>query len=61
VIVDLMPDFTVTDVTKLSVERLNSDITDADIGEALDRWPRVPAVTPTRTAPLKGRCGGDRL
>jgi len=37
VIVDLMPDFTVTDVTKLSVERLTSDITDADIGEALDR------------------------
>ena len=37
VIVDLMPDFTVTDVSKLTVERLTSDITDAEIDEALDR------------------------
>ncbi|HEX4637238.1 MAG TPA: trigger factor [Rhizomicrobium sp.] len=37
VIVDLMPDFTVTDVSQLTVERLTSDITDADIDEALDR------------------------
>jgi acyl-CoA synthetase (AMP-forming)/AMP-acid ligase II len=37
VIVDLMPDFTVTDVSKLTVERLTSDVGDADIGEALDR------------------------
>ena len=37
VIVDLMPDFQTTDVSKLTVERLTSDITDADINEALDR------------------------
>jgi len=37
VIVDLMPDFTVTDVSKLTVERLTSEISDADIDEALDR------------------------
>jgi trigger factor len=37
VIVDLMPDFDVTDVSKLTVERLTADITDADIDEALDR------------------------
>ncbi len=37
VIVDLMPDFTVTDVSKLTVERLTSDVTDAEIDEALDR------------------------
>lgn len=37
VIVDLMPDFQTTDVAKLTVERLVSDVTDADINEALDR------------------------
>ena len=37
VIVDLMPDFQATDVSKLTVERLVSDVTDADIDEALDR------------------------
>ena len=37
VIVDLMPDFAVTDVSKLTVERLTSDVGDADIDEALDR------------------------
>src|SRR6201996_7467769 len=37
VIVDLMPDFATTDVSKLTVERLTSDITDADLDEALDR------------------------
>jgi len=37
VIVDLMPDFQATDVSKLTVERLVSDVTDADINEALDR------------------------
>src|ERR1700761_8255878 len=37
VIVDLMPDFTTTDVSKLTVERLTADITDADIDEALER------------------------
>ena len=37
VIVDLMPDFTATDVSKLTVERLTADITDADMDEALDR------------------------
>jgi trigger factor len=37
VIVDLMPEFEVTDVSKLTVERLTADITDADIDEAMDR------------------------
>src|SRR5882757_7008358 len=37
VIVDLMPDFTTTDVSKLTVERLTADITDADVDEAVDR------------------------
>jgi len=37
VIVDLMPDFEVSDVAKLTVERLTADIADADINEALDR------------------------
>ncbi len=37
VTVDLMPDFEPADVSKLTVERLTSDITDADIDEALGR------------------------
>lgn len=37
VIVDLMPDFQTSDPSKLSVERITADITDADIDEALDR------------------------
>ena len=37
VIVDLMPDFDIADPAKLTVERLTSDITDADLDEALDR------------------------
>ncbi|MFO1247935.1 MAG: trigger factor [Alphaproteobacteria bacterium] len=37
VIVDLMPDFQTTDVSKLTVERLTADIADADVDEALDR------------------------
>jgi trigger factor len=37
VIVDLMPEFETTDPAKLTVERLTSDITDADLDEALER------------------------
>lgn len=37
VIVDLMPEFTTTDVSKLTVERLTADITDADVDEAVER------------------------
>ncbi len=37
VTVDLMPDFDVTDVSKLEVERLTASVSDADIDEALDR------------------------
>ena len=37
VIVDLMPDFETADVSKITVEKITSDITDADIDEALDR------------------------
>src|ERR1700748_927326 len=36
VTVDLMPDFQTTDISKLEVERLTADITDADLDEALD-------------------------
>lgn len=37
VTVDLMPDFETTDVAKLAVERLTSEVSDADVDEALDR------------------------
>ncbi|HVV26940.1 MAG TPA: trigger factor [Rhizomicrobium sp.] len=37
VIVDLMPDFEIADVSKLTVEKLVADITDADVDEALER------------------------
>ncbi len=37
VIVDLMPDFEATDVSKLTVERLTADVADADVAEALER------------------------
>src|SRR5580704_1877623 len=37
VTVDLMPDFETTDVTKLQVERLTAEVSDADIDEALQR------------------------
>src|ERR1700759_2341433 len=37
VIVDLMPEFETTDPAKLTVERITSDITDADIDEAVTR------------------------
>src|ERR1700761_6939421 len=37
VTVDLMPDFETADVSTLKVERLTSEVTDADIDEALDR------------------------
>ncbi len=37
VTVDLMPEFETTDVSKLAVERLTSEVTDADVDEALDR------------------------
>src|SRR5690348_15962791 len=35
--VDLMPDFELTDVSKLTVERLVSDVTDADVDDAIRR------------------------
>jgi trigger factor len=35
--IDLMPDFELTDVSKLKVERLVGDVTDADVDEALKR------------------------
>ncbi len=37
VTVDLMPDFTPADVSTLKVEKLVSDVADAEIDEALDR------------------------
>jgi len=38
--VDLMPDFELADVSKLKVERLIADVSDADVDEALDRLAR---------------------
>jgi trigger factor len=35
--VDLMPEFTTTDVSKLTVERLTADVPDSEVDEALDR------------------------
>jgi trigger factor len=35
--VDLMPDFELTDVSKLTIERLTAEVADADIDEALKR------------------------
>ena len=35
--VDLMPDFDLTDLSKIKVERLTSEVTDADVDEALKR------------------------
>ncbi|MBV9331695.1 MAG: trigger factor, partial [Alphaproteobacteria bacterium] len=35
--VDLLPDFEVTDIAKLSVERLTSDVTETDVDDALKR------------------------
>jgi trigger factor len=35
--VDLMPDFDLTDVSKIKIERLTADVTDADVDEALKR------------------------
>ena len=40
VIVDLMPEFEVSDVAKLTVERLTADVTDVEINEALERLAR---------------------
>jgi trigger factor len=37
VTVDLMPDFELTDVSKIKIERLTSEVTDADVDEALKR------------------------
>ncbi len=35
--VDLMPDFELTDLSKIKIERLTADVTDADVDEALKR------------------------
>src|SRR5215471_14014728 len=35
--VDLMPDFDLADVSKLKIERLTADVTEADVDEALRR------------------------
>ncbi len=56
VIVDLMPDFEATDVSKLTVERLTAaDIADADIDEALDRL----AKNARNYAPKEGAAAKD--
>ena len=37
VLIDLMPDFALTDVSKLEVERLTAEVTDAELDDALTR------------------------
>ncbi|HWY62583.1 MAG TPA: trigger factor [Rhizomicrobium sp.] len=47
VTVDLMPDFQTADVTQLKVERLTSEVTDADVDEAVERLAKqTRAFTP---------------
>ena len=58
--VDLMPDFELADVSKLKVERLVGDVTDADVDEALERLAEQSQTYSPRAegeAARKGRCG----
>jgi len=50
VTVDLMPDFDLTDVSKLKIERLSADVTDADIDEALKRLAEQSRTYTSRAA-----------
>jgi trigger factor len=71
--VDLMPDFEVTDVSKLKLERLVSDVTDDDVDLALTRlaeqsrnWSSRPENAPaelgdTTTIDFVGRMDGEEF
>jgi len=48
VTVDLMPDFELADVSKLKIERLSADVTDADVDEALKRLAEQSRTYSTR-------------
>ena len=48
VTVDLMPEFETADVSKLAIERLTSEVTDADLDEALDRLAKQSRSFATR-------------
>jgi trigger factor len=55
--VDLMPDFQLTDLGKLEIERLVADVTDADVDEAMQRLAdseRVYALKPADQTAEKG-------
>jgi len=55
--VDLMPDFELTDVAKLKIEKLVADVTDADVDEALKRLAdqaKSYAAAPAGTAAESG-------
>ena len=61
VTVDLMPDFETADVSKLKVERLTADVTDAEVDEALERLaeqtPQLYAARPKAKRPQKDDIG----
>jgi trigger factor len=48
--VDLMPDFELADVSKLKIEKLTADVTDADIDEALKRLAEQSRTYSSRAA-----------
>ena len=54
--VDLMPDFELTDVSKLKIERLTAEVTDADVDEALKRL-----AEQSRTYSPRGEDGAAQL
>ncbi len=55
--VDLMPDFELTDVSKLEVERLIADVDDADVDEALKRLAEQTRTYCRRAGRRGGRKG----
>lgn len=71
--VDLMPDFEVTDLSALEVERLTAEVTDADIDDALERIARQQRTYTPRgenekadnedalTIDFVGRIGGEEF
>ncbi len=54
--VDLMPEFELTDVSKLKIERLTAEVTDADVDEALKRL-----AEQSRTYSLRSEDGAAKL
>jgi trigger factor len=50
VTVDLMPDFDLTDLSKMKIERLTSEVTDSDVEEALKRLSEQSRTYSSRAA-----------